>query len=134
MREVKKRFIRFLVYIWKFWLRQWGLSFYGSHKEDEGADTDLMFQSCLPNVWSKKIIVSWIITTRRFCVWFGTQIWYNVSWCYRYFISCVTSFSLIQHDSSELLMRIFLYRLKTNMEFDLATWLNLFCLQILTGF
>ena len=32
-----------------FWLRQGGLSFYGSHKGDEGADTDLMFQFCLPS-------------------------------------------------------------------------------------
>ena len=39
--------LRFSVYFWKFWLRQGGLSFYGSQKGDEGADT--MFQFCLPN-------------------------------------------------------------------------------------
>ena len=42
------QFISFSVYFWKFWLRQGCLSFYGSHKGDEGADTDLMFQFCLP--------------------------------------------------------------------------------------
>ena len=46
------QFLSFSVYFWKFWLRQGGLSFYGSHKGDEGADTDLMFQFCLPNVWN----------------------------------------------------------------------------------
>ena len=30
-------------------MRQGGLSFYGSHKGEEGADADLMFQFCLPN-------------------------------------------------------------------------------------
>ena len=42
------QFLGFSVYFWKFWLRQGGLSFYGSQKGDEGADTDLMFQFCLP--------------------------------------------------------------------------------------
>ena len=42
------QFLSFSVYFWKFWLRQGGLSFYGSRKGDEGADTDLMFQFCLP--------------------------------------------------------------------------------------
>ena len=42
------QFLSFSVYFWKFWLRQGGLSFYGSQKGDEGADTDLMFQFCLP--------------------------------------------------------------------------------------
>ena len=42
------QFLSFSVYFWKFWLRQGGLSFYGSQKRDEGADTDLMFQFCLP--------------------------------------------------------------------------------------
>ena len=36
------QFISFSVYFWKFWLRQGVLSFYGSQKGDEGADTDLM--------------------------------------------------------------------------------------------
>ena len=44
------QFLGFSVYFWKFWLRQGGLSFYGSQKGDEGADTDLMFQFCLPNI------------------------------------------------------------------------------------
>ena len=39
----------FSVYFWKLWLRQGGLSFYTSQRGDEGADTDLMFQFCLPN-------------------------------------------------------------------------------------
>ena len=39
-------FLSFSVYFWKFWLRQGGLSV---QKGDEGADTDLMFQFCLPN-------------------------------------------------------------------------------------
>ena len=43
------QFLSFSVYFWKFWLRQGGLLFYGSQKGDEGADTDLMFQFCLPN-------------------------------------------------------------------------------------
>ena len=43
------QFLSFSVYFWKFWLRQGGLSFYGSQKGDEGADTDLMFQFCLPD-------------------------------------------------------------------------------------
>ena len=42
------QFLSFSVYFWKFWLRQGGLSFYGSRKGDKGADTDLMFQFCLP--------------------------------------------------------------------------------------
>ena len=48
MREVKIGFISFSVYLWKIWLRHGGLSIYGSQKGDEGADTDLMFQFCLP--------------------------------------------------------------------------------------
>ena len=51
MRPVKIRFISFSVYFRKFGLRQGGLSFHGSHKGDEGAETDLMFQFCLPNKW-----------------------------------------------------------------------------------
>ena len=43
------QFLGFSVYFWKFLLRQGGLSFYGSQKGDEGADTDLMFRFCLPN-------------------------------------------------------------------------------------
>ena len=43
------QFLGFLVHFWKFGLRQGGLSFYGSCKGHEGADTDLMFQFCLPN-------------------------------------------------------------------------------------
>ena len=43
------QFLSFSVDFWKFWLRQEGLSFYKSQKEDKGADTDLMFQFCLPN-------------------------------------------------------------------------------------
>ena len=42
------QFPSFSLYFWKFWLRQGGLPFYGSQKGDEGADTDLMFQFCLP--------------------------------------------------------------------------------------
>ena len=34
--------------IYQFLSSQGGLSFYGSQKRDEGADTDLMFQFCLP--------------------------------------------------------------------------------------
>ena len=53
------QFLSFSVYFWKFWLRQGGLSFYGSQKGDEGADTDLMFQFCLPYLglpkWYKTI-------------------------------------------------------------------------------
>ena len=52
MREVKIRFICFSDYFWKLWLRQGCISFYGSHKGDEEADTDLMFQFCLPIVHS----------------------------------------------------------------------------------
>ena len=44
------QFLSFSVYFWKFWLRQGGLSFYGFQKGDEGVDTDLMFQFCLPNM------------------------------------------------------------------------------------
>ena len=43
------QFLSFSVY---FWLRQGGLSLYGSHKGGESAYTDLMFQFCLP---SKKL-------------------------------------------------------------------------------
>ena len=43
------QFLSFSVYYWKFWLGQGGLSVYGSHKGDEKADTDLMFQFFLPN-------------------------------------------------------------------------------------
>ena len=43
------QFLSFSVYFWKFWMRQGCLSFYGSHKGEEGADADLMFQFCLPN-------------------------------------------------------------------------------------
>ena len=42
------QFLGFSVYFWKFLLSQGGLSFYGSQKGDNGADTDLMFQFCLP--------------------------------------------------------------------------------------
>ena len=52
MKEVKIRFICFSVCFWKLWVRQGCISFYGSHKGGEGADTDLMFQFCLPNVHS----------------------------------------------------------------------------------
>ena len=44
------QFLSFSVYFWKFWLRQGGLSFYESQKGNEGADTDLMFQFCLPSL------------------------------------------------------------------------------------
>ena len=37
------QFLSFSVYFLKLWLRQGGLSFYGSHKGDEGADTNLFF-------------------------------------------------------------------------------------------
>ena len=43
------QYLSFLVYFWKFWLRQGCLSFYGSYNWDKGADTDLMFQFCWPN-------------------------------------------------------------------------------------
>ena len=42
------QFHSFSVCFWKFWLRQGGLSFYGFHQGDGWADTDLMFQFCLP--------------------------------------------------------------------------------------
>ena len=42
------QFLSFSVYFWKFWLIQGSLSFYESHEGDEGADTDIMFQFCLP--------------------------------------------------------------------------------------
>ena len=41
------QFLDFSVYFWKLWLGLEGLSFYGSQKGDEGADTDHMFQFCL---------------------------------------------------------------------------------------
>ena len=44
------QFLNFSDYFWKFWLRQRGLSFYGSQKGNEGADSDLMFQFCLPKL------------------------------------------------------------------------------------
>ena len=44
------QFLGLSVYSWKFWLRQGGLSFYGFHKWNEGADTELMFQFCLPYI------------------------------------------------------------------------------------
>ena len=59
MREVKKRYICFWVYFWKFWLRQGGISCYGSYQGDEGADTDPMFQFCLL-LW---IVYVWEIGT-----------------------------------------------------------------------
>ena len=49
------QFLNFSVYFWKFWLRQGGLSFYGFHKGYEGADTDLMFQFCLPNHYCARL-------------------------------------------------------------------------------
>mgnify|MGYP001803348998 CR=1 FL=1 len=50
MREVKILFMSFSfsVYFQKFWRRPGGISFYRSHKGNEGADTDLVFQFCLP--------------------------------------------------------------------------------------
>ena len=44
------KFLCFSVYFQKFRLRQGVLSFYWSHKGDEGADTDLVFQFRLPKL------------------------------------------------------------------------------------
>ena len=44
------QFLSFSVYSLEFWLSQGGISFYGSQKRDEGADTVLMFQFCLPYI------------------------------------------------------------------------------------
>ena len=41
------QFLSFSVYFGKFWVRQGGLSFYGSHERDKGADTDLTTVSVL---------------------------------------------------------------------------------------
>ena len=51
MREVDIRFINFSVFQFIVENFDWqgGLSFYGSQKRDDGADTDLMLQFCLPN-------------------------------------------------------------------------------------
>ena len=46
--KIYRFLIFFSFYFWKFWLRQGGLSFHGSDKGDKGADTDIMFQFCLP--------------------------------------------------------------------------------------
>ena len=44
------QFLSFSVYFWKLWLRQGGISFYGSQRGgEEGADTHLIIQFCLPN-------------------------------------------------------------------------------------
>ena len=48
MREVKIRYTSFSVFQFIH-----VLSFYGSQKGNEGADTDLIFHSCLPN-WEKQ--------------------------------------------------------------------------------
>ena len=44
------QFLSFSVYSLEFWLSQGGVSFYGYQKRDEGADTVLMFQFCLPYI------------------------------------------------------------------------------------
>ena len=52
MRQVKIRIVSFPVFQLVFenlLLRRGGLSFNGSQKGNKGADTDLMFQFCLPN-------------------------------------------------------------------------------------
>ena len=58
------QFLSFSVYFWKFWLRQGGLSFYGSQKGDEGADTDLMFQFCLPYSCQTAPLHLWFLCLR----------------------------------------------------------------------
>ena len=59
-RQLKRNFIQLLsladkggesfsIYFWKFWPSQGGLLFYGFHKGDERADTELMFQYYMRN-------------------------------------------------------------------------------------
>ena len=49
------QFLSFYVYFWTFW--RVGLSFYWTHKGDEGADTDPMFHFSVPNTNSRRIII-----------------------------------------------------------------------------
>ena len=69
------QFLGFSVYFCKYWLRQGGLSFYGSQKGDKGADTDLIFQFCLPYIQCLHVRENSFRTSLLFTI-FYPRIWY----------------------------------------------------------